>query len=180
MPMSMTTTMWRSSVKFQFTIDMASYTKPRRSSSSILTDEELKFFYEEILLFCESDRMSYGSFSRVISQIRHVPTLSNVYFINEGYLSAMASPISDVFYFSAESQANGGSRNSNILKKWFAHIRNAFAHNFITKEGESIVLRDFEPGTYRPTLYVKTSSFAVLRDTVLFVKQIIHQNNNQS
>ena len=172
--------MWRASVKFQFTIGMASYRKPRRSSISILTDEELKFFYEEILLFCESDRRSYGSFSTVRSRIRQKPNLSNVDFINEDYQSAMNSPIGDVFYFSSESQANGSSRNSIILKKWFAHIRNAFAHNYITKEGESIVLRDFEPDTYRPTLYVKTSSFAVLRDTVLFVKQIIHQNNNQS
>ena len=116
----------------------------------------------------------------VRSRIRQVPTLPNVDFIYEDYQNAMNSHIGDVFYFSAESQANGSSRNSNILKKWFAHIRNVFAHNYITKEGESIILRDFEPITYRPTLYVRLSSFERIKEIVILVKQIIHQNNNQS
>ena len=132
----------------------------RRPPTNILTDDELKFFYEKILLFCESDGHGYGTFSKFSKSF-----LKPFELCSENYEAKLKEfqkngqePPCDTFYFSAIPE-NGTKAIEGQL--WFRHLRNAFAHNYITKEEGCMVLQDYykEGKSTKCTLYVKISSF---------------------
>ena len=130
-----------------------------RITNSVLNDDELKFFYEKILLFYENDnKKKYGDFDKIKKKVKKTQGLETYDFIYDDYKKEMKYPQDNIFYFSA---AEKGKKCSKICKKLFGHIRNAFAHNYITKEGEYIILRDYENPNLSSaqTLYAKLYSF---------------------
>lgn len=119
---------------------MNNFPKPKRSSDIILRDDELPLFYK-ILQFYESDRSSYGRENILKQSAKKCKPNAIFEFIHDDYEQEMQSPSVDTFYFNTETKGNGNSgRNNNsvIVKKWFAHLRNSFAHNYIKKEKVAI------------------------------------------
>lgn len=154
---------------------MAKTVIPKRSSTCIFNDDkDLRFFYEKVLLITESDRSSFGKKDILDNAAKSVVISNPFNFEYEDYENKMLTPKENVFYFSAESQKQNSKREyTNVVKNWFKHIRNAFAHNYIYLENSSFVLRDYYKERGKPlkqTLYVKLSS---LNDFKKLVEAII-------
>ena len=153
----------------------------KRNKSSILKDEQLKFLYEEILLYYESDRRSYGSASILDKKAKSDKRFKQFSFVYKDYESAMTNPQDDTFYFCAETKRKNqnGKKEArkvtynDVIRNWFGHIRNAFAHNNIVLDGDSFVLRDYQEK--RQTLYVTLTSFNLFEKLVAFVKEKINE-----
>lgn len=152
-----------------------------RATNSVLSDAELKFFYEKILLFYENDsRTNYGDFESIKRELKKTEGLQGIDFIYENYQEKMNEPQDNVFYFSAESETGAGKKkNSEIGKKLFGHLRNAFAHNYITKENEYVILQDYQNTdlSARQTLYAKLSSFNKFETLVNKIQEIIREKS---
>ncbi len=134
------------------------------------------FFYKEIVLFCEFVRKSYGQFNKVIKAVKENPALKEYDFIYKNYKKEMKNPEVKKFYFDAESHNRSSKTKSSayILKKWFGHLRNSFAHNYITKENGLLILRDYDyEDKSKCTLLAKISSFDSFKELVSYVKQLI-------
>lgn len=136
---------------------MAKVKIPQRSSVSIFTEKDINFFYENILLVCESDRKSFGEEKILKNAAKNVVVSVPFDFVHNNYEKEMQNPTDNVFYFSADTQKpNSKRKNSSVVKQWFKHLRNAFAHNYIRKENGVYVLEDYyqeEKKPLRQTLY---------------------------
>lgn len=153
---------------------MSKVVLPTRSSVNIFTDDaDLKFFYENFLLYCESDRKYYGNFECLKSAAKAIE--GSFDFVYKDYETKMETPVENVFYFSAETEKQDSKRqNSAVAKKWFKHIRNSFAHNYITIEDGQYVLQDFfqeEKQPLRQVLYAKLTSLEEFKG---LVAEIMH------
>ena len=143
---------------------MAKTTKTKRNPTNVFDkDEDLKFFYEEILLFVESDRTSYGDATILKNASKTAGTSVAIDFIYDNYEKEVQTPAENIVYFSAAAEKQTSKRkNTAIVKKMFKHLRNAFAHNLITKENGLYVLRDYyyqeSKKSYKLVLYAKLSS----------------------
>ena len=123
---------------------MAKITIPKRSSVSILSKEDVSFIYENILLVCESDRNGYGKKEILDLAAKNVLASPSFEFVYEDYEKKMQTPTDNVFYFSAATNIQGAKRDtSNVVKNWFKHIRNAFAHNYIRMDNSAYVFEDY-------------------------------------
>ncbi len=123
---------------------MASVKRPRRSSMSIFSAKDVFFFYENILLICESDRKAYGK-EKILKEAAHNVNASAPFdFVYIDYEKEMQNPGDNVFYFSADVKSQSKNKKySNVVKQWYKHIRNAFAHNYIRKDKGAYVLEDY-------------------------------------
>ena len=149
---------------------------PLRVPNSVLSDKQLQFLYKEVLLYSESDSSSYGSAEKIIAKVKKESSLQHFDFVYDHYESAMKTPVDDTFYFSASSKKKVKRSNSLILKKWFAHLRNAFAHNYITIENGKMLMQDFQnESPHSQTLYVQLSSFELFEKLVFYIKQLINK-----
>lgn len=154
---------------------------PHRSPECILTDEEIKFFYEEILLYFECDRKSFGTVESLKQASKNIEDNSKFKFEYKDYENMIESPVENVFYFSAESKKENAAReNTEIVKNWFFHLRNAFAHNYIIKKDSSYILKDFQKKgqNWKQTLYVEITSFDSFKSLVNEVKRINDEPSN--
>ena len=126
---------------------------PPRNPKNILSDENLKFFYEEILLFVESDIKGYGSFNDLKKLINGNEQIKKFQFQYKYYKKYLDKPVINVFYFDACGKKEK-SKNNSIINNWFKHLRNAFAHNYITIDEESgcYTLKDFNNENKKQTL----------------------------
>jgi activator of 2-hydroxyglutaryl-CoA dehydratase len=122
---------------------MAKVKRPHRSDISIFDEKDAYFFYENILLVCESDKKSYGDEKILTDAAKKVNASIPFDFVCKNYEVEMQTPKDNVFYFSAEAMKQGSSRNSHIVKKWYKHLRNAFAHNYIRLENGAYVMEDY-------------------------------------
>ena len=163
---------------------MSKYEKPVQQEDCMLSDEELKFFYKEVLLYYENDKFDKRAFGRFDDFKRKLSKNERLKFFSfefEDYLEKMKEAKMDTFYFHANKD-DGDKDNSNIkhtkiLKKWFGHIRNAFVHNHIFREDDgSLILRSFDSKSYKPLLYVKLTSFNDFVDLFKFVKSYVESN----
>lgn len=122
---------------------MAKVVKPKRSDVSIFNEKDAFFFYENILLVCESDKKSYGEEKILYDAATRVNAKTPFDFVYKDYEIEMQTPKDNVFYFSANASKQGSTRNSQIVKKWYKHVRNAFAHNYIRLENGAYVFEDY-------------------------------------
>ena len=122
---------------------------PPRNPKNILSDDDLKFFYEEVLLFVESDNKGYGKFNVLKKEINKNERLNMFQF--EDYKKSK-NPEYNIFYFGARTKKS--KKKSPIINNWFKHLRNAFAHNYITIDEESgcYTLKDFNKENKKQTL----------------------------
>lgn len=141
---------------------MPQVAKPKRSANSIFNKEDAYFIYENILLVCESDRKAYGDEHILFNAAKKVNSIINFNFVYKNYEIEMQKPKDNVFYFSADAAKQGTNRKySNIVKKWYKHLRNAFAHNRIRINNGAFVFEDFyeEKGrALKQTLYARVTS----------------------
>ena len=152
---------------------------PHRNENSILENHQLKFFYEKILLYYESDRSSYGSADILDRKVKKDERFKQFSFVYKDYLNAMANPQDDTFYFCADIKEGIQGKlkkkrkvtYNQIVKKWFSHIRNAFAHNYIEIDGGALIMRDYLEN--KQTLYVRLTYFELFEELVAFVKEKI-------
>ena len=148
----------------------------QRSPTNVLSDDELKFFYEKILLFYETDNRTYGEFNNLPKKV--LGTFEMEYEDYEQKLNELKEPSSDVFFFSAKTPKG---KTTEIGKMWFGHLRNAFAHNYITKDKDGcFVLQDYSPEhkSGKRTLYVKLSSFDDFKSLVDRIQTRIEEKKN--
>ncbi len=126
---------------------MAKVTKPKRSSVSIFNEKNAFFFYENILLIFESDKTSYGDEKSLREAAARVNANVPFDFVYQNYEVEMQTPKDNVFYFSADAHKKGPARKyTNIVNKWYKHLRNAFAHNYIRIENGVYMLEDYNEG----------------------------------
>ena len=156
--------------------------KIQRLPNNILTDGELKFFYERILPFCESDRTSYGKFSKFSNKFLEPFKLESENYEKklDEYQKKGQEPPHNTFFFSAETEEGNKLPEGQM---WFKHLRNAFAHNYITKEGGRLVLRDYHKDKNstksKLTLYAKLSSFNEFEILVNRIQEKIENNQKK-
>lgn len=93
------------------------------------------------------------------------------------YQKYLRNPIDNVFYFSAEtSNSSSNRKHSCIVRKWFKHLRNAFAHNYIILDNGIYHFYDFyeEKGKKpKQTLYARITSLDDFKKLILEVKSKI-------
>lgn len=143
-----------------------------RNAENILSDNQLKFFYEQILLFVESERKSYGDSEILTKKVKKISGLENFDFNFEDYKRGMLHPVEDTFYFKAETCPGSIKRkHDKIVYNWFKHLRNAFAHNYIRIENGCMIMIDVYEG--EQTLYAKIQSYEMLEKLVKKVKELI-------
>ena len=156
---------------------MAKTTSPKRSAKCIFNNnEDIRFFYEDILLFCESDRTSFGSFNILKQAAKALTMLKPFDFVYNNYEKEMRTPKDNVFYFSAEAEKQDSNKKSKVVKQWFKHIRNAFAHNYIILDKGIYHFYDFcgEKGKKpKQTLYARITSLDDFKKLILEVKSKI-------
>ena len=162
---------------------MTKVKKPHRNAENILSDEEIKFFYTEILLYSECDRTYWGAFEKVKKQIKATDSLKNFDFVYINYEEKMKNPKPNVFYFNPEKELEEEkrTRRSKILERLFAHIRNAFAHNYIRNEENGVfVLEDFYSDYSKQTLYVRITSMESFMEIMRKIKDIIAEQEKEN
>jgi len=150
--------------------------KTPRLTENILSDEQLKFLYEEILLYCESDRKAFGTAEILNRKVKKQEGLQKFRFVYKNYASRMKTPEIDTFYFHAETSKKKKKEYMDVVRNWFFHIRNAFAHNYITIDNGLFVMKDFQKDSFKQTFYVKLSSFELFIQLVHTVKELINQD----
>jgi hypothetical protein len=123
---------------------MAKVILPKRSAISILDEKSVYFFYENILLVCESGRSSYGDEKILTDAATKVNASTPFGFVYKNYEVKMQNPQDNVFYFSANAIKQTSTRQyTQIVKKWYKHMRNAFAHNYIRLDNGAYVFEDY-------------------------------------
>lgn len=159
---------------------MENETLPSRSLSSVFKSyEDLLFFYEEILLFYESERKSYGDKSILKKASEKV---SNKFgFVYENYEEQKDNPKDNTFYFDASPKSKKSKKRTvNVVEKWFHHLRNAFAHNYITMEDNNYILCNYiEKGrNYKLVMYALITNFADFKNLIKEIKLLQNENND--
>ena len=153
---------------------MVKATKPKRSPTSIFNEEDTHSIYENILLVCESDRKAYGKADILKNAASSTKASPSFDFIYDNYENEMQNPKDNVFYFSAETTNQSTKRNhSNVVKQWYMHIRNAFAHNYIRQDNGAYVFEDFYQGDNQPlkqTLYARITNLDDFKNLIKEVK----------
>lgn len=158
---------------------MGNNAKPSRINSCIFKEDDIKFFYKNILLVVESDgKVSYGKKEILKDSAKMINTGYIYDFEYENYQKKLINPVQNVFYFSAESSVNSSKRKySDIVRRWFKHLRNAFAHNFIILDKGIYHFYDFHEGnakSTKQTLYAQITSLDDFKKLVLEVKSKIN------
>ena len=65
-------------------------------------------------------------------------------FVHNDYEKEMKTPKDNVFYFSAATKMQNPKRkHSQIVRQWYKHLRNAFAHNYIRQENGAYIFEDY-------------------------------------
>lgn len=153
---------------------MSRVVKPQRSANSIFNEQDVYFIYENILLVCESDRKAYGDEQILFDAAARINSIINFDFVYKNYEVEMQNPNDNVFYFSADAIKQGKNRKyTMIVKKWYKHLRNAFAHNCIRIDNGAFVFEDFleENGrTLKQTMYARVTSLEEFKRLVLEIK----------
>lgn len=154
---------------------MARIVRPRRSPVSIFTPTDVFFFYENILLICESERKAYGDVKILKEAAHNVNASAPFDFVYIDYEKEMQNPRDNVFYFSADvKKQNKNKKYSNVVKQWYKHIRNAFAHNYIREDNGAYVLEDyFQEQKSKPlkkVMYCRILSLDDLKNLIIKVK----------
>lgn len=148
---------------------MKKTTIPKRSDISVFNEKDTYFIYENILLVCESDKKSYGEEKFLHDAALKVNSSYPFDFVYMDYEVEMLTPKDNVFYFSAEASSKNSSRQyTKIVKKWYKHIRNAFAHNYISIENGAYVFEDYYEG--KKVLYAKILSLEEFKSLINEVK----------
>ena len=148
---------------------MKKTTIPKRSDISVFNEKDTYFIYENILLVCESDKKSYGEEKFLHDAALKVNSSYPFDFVYMDYEVEMQTPKDNVFYFSAEASSKNSSRQyTKIVKKWYKHIRNAFAHNYIRIENGAYVFEDYYEG--KKVLYAKILSLEEFKSLINEVK----------
>lgn len=134
----------------------------KRSEISIFNEKDVFFFYEKILLVCESNRKGYGKADILKASANEISSSPEFDFEYENYESKMQNPLDNVFYFSAGTTNHSSRRNySNVVRQWYKHIRNSFAHNYIRIENGKYVFEDYyqdDKKQIKKTLYAQITS----------------------
>lgn len=147
---------------------MAIVLKPKRSEISIFGEKDAYFIYENILLVCESDRKAYGDEIILYDASTKVNASVPFCFEYKDYDVKMQNPQDNVFYFSADTIKQGTKRkHSKIVMKWYKHLRNAFAHNYIRKENGVYVFEDYYDEEISPNNQTKKKTRRVLYARIL-------------
>lgn len=153
---------------------MPKVVKPHRSPVNIFIAKDVLFFYEKILLTCESDRKSYGD-EKILKESAQIINASTPFdFVYKDFEKEMQNPKDNVFYFSAYvKKQNKNKKYSNVVRQWYKHIRNAFAHNYIRKDNGAYVLEDyFQEQKGKPlkkVMYCRILSLDEFKDLIIIV-----------
>lgn len=159
------------------------YNKPSRNPSRVLEENDLKVLYEDVLLFVENDifdSLSFGKFDDLKKKISQHETLKGFRFEYEDYLNKMQTPVNDTFYFDAEKEIESKSKRktSKIAKKFFSHVRNAFAHNYVKyDDGGHLILASYQEHSYKPQFYAQLSSVCTFKSLLDYIKETIQLLN---
>ena len=134
-----------------------------------LTDEEILFFYKSVFLFNETDAVRKSKWNKKIEEIE------------KQYHTKI--------YFTCEKIKKSQKENILYIKKKFInqshalifikHLRNAFAHNNIVKNGDKYCLYDediFLTNNTGKNKKEKTMQGAIECD---FLRKIVEELNNQ-
>ena len=148
---------------------MAKTVKLKRSDVSIFDEKDAFFFYENILLVCESDKKVYGEEIILHDAAAKVNTNNPFDFVYKDYEVEMQTPKDNVFYFSADAAKKGLTRKyTKIVKKWYKHLRNAYAHNYIRLDNGVYVFENYHER--KKVLYARILSLDEFKSLINEIK----------
>lgn len=151
---------------------MAKVIRPKRSATCIFDEKDVYSFYENILLVCESDRVAYGDEKILTAAAKKINASTPFGFVYKNYEVKMQNPVDNVFYFSANAAKQSSTRHTMIVKKWYKHLRNAFAHNYIRLDNGAYVFEDFYEDTGSPLQQVLYAKIVNLDDFKRLITEV--------
>ena len=133
----------------------------KRRGDRVIDDGWLKFFYEEILLYCQNDETDFEGYNLNKNPfIKKLESELGFELIDKMDAVVTGKPFS--FYYSS---------SEGKIKSLFYHLRNAFSHNriFYLKNEEGYVLEDVSKG--KLSMYVEINSLEKFRNIIINIKK---------
>ena len=136
--------------------------KPRNRNVHRVIDKDcLVFLYDEVLLYCENDTVSFSGYNQnnnpFLKQLE-----SDLGFKFNSKMSEASKGQLDIFYFSC---------HTGKVKSWFKHLRNAVAHNRIFKSSDNDVIIIEDKYNDKLSMYAEITSFEKLKRIIKEIKK---------
>lgn len=142
--------------------------KNQRSEQSVLSTEEVSFLYQEILLFVENDKKSTKGFKVDSKAMKNAMK-------EGGFRFDYHKALKDVKEHNEVNIFSFSNNKNSTLSSFFVHLRNSFAHNYISKDSQGkIIFRDYFGN--RLSCYVRVESFEKFKQIINSIKKTKNQS----
>ena len=142
--------------------------KNQRPEQSVLSTEEISYLYQEILLFVGNDKTLTKGF-KVDSNAMKTAMKECGFMFDYHKTLKNVKEHDEVNVFSFSNNKN------STLSSFFAHLRNSFAHNYISKDSQGrIIFRDYYGNQLN--CYARVESFEKFKQIIDCIKKIKNQS----